>query len=473
MDYAIVIPAYNEQATIRDIVQRAQEYCQHVIVVDDGSSDNTCDQLQDSGVILLRNETNSGKAASLWRGMQHAQTLKVDAVITLDGDGQHKPEDIPRFLEAYQQYPDTIIIGARLADKSVIPAKRYYANKFANFWLSWAAGYLVEDSQSGFRLYPMKLIDNLKIHIDRSKSFVFESEILIKAAQLGIKSQPIKIAAVYGTQARSSHFRGVTDIVLITRMVAWSLISRGLYLPGLFKLLVSMLPQRHRKVRQRKIRHSKAVGLDGIAMLLLSIIIIILTGGLSYLWSLYRVTRTAITCPAYYTEGDYLLVLGMQLKHNAINKLYHHRLAKAAELLATHPEATVIILGGLTGTSTISEADAGRQFLVAQGIQEQRILLEKDSRHTLDNLKRARQILQDNQYQQAILITNRYHLYRAHLQAKGFKIHHQLCAAESTFRFRVFNLLRLIKEAFHVHWYISGKIYSHATKNKHMLDRIR
>lgn len=229
---AIVIPAYNEEATIYDVAQSALNQCDKVIVVDDGSIDKTLEKLNGLPITLIKHEENKGKAASLWDGFMAAIELGADAIITIDGDGQHSAQDIPLLLNKAKEYPKDIIIGARLADKSAIPAKRYYANKFANFWIAWAAGYPIADSQSGFRLYPKALFDNLSISIEHS--FVFESEILIKAAQRGIYSHPVKIPAVYKKGARPSHFRGVHDIVLITKMVAKSLFTRGFYPSGLY-----------------------------------------------------------------------------------------------------------------------------------------------------------------------------------------------------------------------------------------------
>lgn len=234
--FAIVIPAYNEAATIHDVVSRALKQSDNVIVVDDGSADNTVREIEALPVRLIRHSHNKGKAASLWDGIQAALESGVDNIITLDGDGQHAPEDIPLLLSKSVSFPNDIIIGARLADKSAIPAKRYYANKVANFWLAWAAGYPIHDSQSGFRLYPAKLFDGLKI--STKHGFVFESEILIKAAQKKIYSHPVKIPAVYRENARPSHFRGVTDITLITLMVAKSLLSRLLYPQGLYRSLI-------------------------------------------------------------------------------------------------------------------------------------------------------------------------------------------------------------------------------------------
>ena len=234
--FAIVIPAYNEEATIFEVVKQALNESENIIVVDDGSIDKTISELEGLPITLIKHETNKGKAASLWDGFMAALEMDVDFIITLDGDGQHAPSDVSLLLNKAAEFPKDIIIGARLADKSAIPAKRYYANKFANFWLAWAAGYPIHDSQSGFRVYPRALFD--KLEISTQHGFVFESEILIKAAQKGIYSHPVKIPAVYKKNARPSHFRGVQDIVLITKMVAKSLFSRAMYPAGLFHSLI-------------------------------------------------------------------------------------------------------------------------------------------------------------------------------------------------------------------------------------------
>jgi glycosyltransferase involved in cell wall biosynthesis len=233
--YVVVIPAYNEAGTIREVVERTLKQDLPVIVIDDGSVDDTGTELQGLPVTLLRNEPNAGKAASLWRGMQMALEQSADGVITLDGDGQHQPEDIPRFIEAAETHPRRIIIGSRLHDRDTIPAKRYYANRFANFWIAWASGMPMEDSQSGFRLYPSELLKDLSISTSRDHSFVFESEIIIEAGWQGIGVHNIEIPAIYGAELRPSHFQSVRDILRITKMVAGRLASRGFFLPGLYR----------------------------------------------------------------------------------------------------------------------------------------------------------------------------------------------------------------------------------------------
>ncbi|MGH8751625.1 MAG: glycosyltransferase family 2 protein [Burkholderiales bacterium] len=235
--FAVVIPAYNEAATLRDVANRALLQLSRVIVVDDGSTDGSAQVLEGLPVTLLSHAQNLGKAASLWDGMQHALEAGAEAVITLDGDGQHEPEDIARLIEAFQQHPQAIIIGARLHDWQKIPIARYCANRFANFWIAWAAGCPIADSQSGFRVYPAELLRALNIAHGKSAGFVFESEILIEAGRRGVASVAVPVRAIYSSHARPSHFHEVVDIARITRMVAWKLLARGLFLPGLWRSL--------------------------------------------------------------------------------------------------------------------------------------------------------------------------------------------------------------------------------------------
>ena len=234
---AVVIPAYNESATIREVAERCLQQCELVIVVDDGSSDDTSKQLNSLPVQLLRNEQNLGKAATLWKGLQHALKQGVEQIITLDGEGQHQPEDIPALLTAAEGNPDHLIIAARLKDNERAPRARLIANRIADFWISWAAGQWIHDTQSGFRLYPLKLLSTMQPDVRKERGFVFESEILIDAVRKKFPCYVIPISSSYSADARASHFRPVADITRIVLMVAWRLLSRGFYPQGLWRAL--------------------------------------------------------------------------------------------------------------------------------------------------------------------------------------------------------------------------------------------
>jgi glycosyltransferase involved in cell wall biosynthesis len=240
----VVIPAYNEAATIADVARRARAQLPQVIVVDDGSTDGTADCLQGLDVTVLRNAENLGKAVSLWRGMQAAMAAGASAVITLDADGQHQPEDIPLVLRAAGQHPGELIVASRLRRAETPPPPlRLFANRCANFWISWAAGYRIADTQSGFRLYPVVLLKRLSAPRGRGSCFVFESETLIEAAWQGVRSRPVVIDAVYPKVARPSHYRPAVDTLRIIRMVALRLLRRGMYPLGLWRVLRETQPE--------------------------------------------------------------------------------------------------------------------------------------------------------------------------------------------------------------------------------------
>jgi len=235
--YAVVIPACNEAATIADVAQRALAAAATVIVVDDGSTDGTHERLAGLPVCLLRNDRNRGKGASLWRGIEQALALGAAGVVTLDGDGQHAPEDVPRLVRLAREHPADVVIGARLIGREAAPRARRIANRVADFWIGWAAGQPLDDSQSGFRVYPAALLRRLDVRRGPTRGFVFESEALIAAARLGVRIRAVAIAAVYPRSARPSHFRPVVDVARIARMVAWQLLRRGMYPAGLYRSL--------------------------------------------------------------------------------------------------------------------------------------------------------------------------------------------------------------------------------------------
>ena len=235
--YWVVIPAYNEAATVRDVAMRARKECPNVIVVDDASSDGTDSVSTGLDVTLLRNENNLGKAGSLDRGFEHALSHGAIAVITLDADGQHAPEEIPAFIERSLDNPNSFLIGVRRRDQRRVSFWRYAANRIADFWIGWASGRPIEDSQSGFRLYPSRLLREVTVPHGRDESFVYESEILIEAARQGFAIGNVAVSVSPRSGPSPSHFRPLLDILKITRMVAWKLLRRGMYPAGLYRVV--------------------------------------------------------------------------------------------------------------------------------------------------------------------------------------------------------------------------------------------
>ncbi|MCP9451700.1 MAG: glycosyltransferase family 2 protein [Nitrospira sp.] len=235
--YWVVIPACNEAATVREVAARARRYCPNVIVVDDASSDGTERVLEGLDVTVLRNKVNCGKAGSLARGFEYALSKGAVGVVTLDADGQHAPEDIPRFFEQARREPNVLLIGARRRDQRRARFWRYAANCCADFWIGIAAGLSIEDSQSGYRLYPSTLLASVNIPHGRSRSFVYESEILIEAARQGTVIRTIGVSVGFRGGASPSHFRPLLDGLRIAGMVTRKLIGLSLSSLGLSPLI--------------------------------------------------------------------------------------------------------------------------------------------------------------------------------------------------------------------------------------------
>ena len=231
-------------------------------------------------------------------------------------------------------------------------------------------------------------------------------------------------------------------------------------------------------------RYNKAFGWDGLTTFIFSNIVLLLTIGLGFVWLFLKVLRLAIKTQLFLSATektstntvDAILIAGLRLKNNQPDDEYKARLNRVISLLyrlKKTPE--IIILGGVTGDSTISEAQAGADYLIKQGIKAEHIILEDQSQHTLENLQRARSILSkhtDDSSAQTIIISSRYHLYRILSLAKGMNMSLQPIAAEKTFSFSFLMLMRLLKEVYFLHWYWCGKFWVFINKNKHSHSRI-
>ncbi|MDH5601062.1 MAG: YdcF family protein [Gammaproteobacteria bacterium] len=218
-------------------------------------------------------------------------------------------------------------------------------------------------------------------------------------------------------------------------------------------------------------RQDDKVDIDGYAMLLLSLLVMAATAGLSYAYLLRKIFLTAKN-ETHQCEDDVMLfVLGKKLKNNQPDIEYEQRLKRAQIILNKDKASQVIILGGKTGKATISEAHAGKDFLQRYNIDVSRIHLEQASRNTLENIHNAIKLL-ETKNKKIVVVTNRYHLARAKQMANGHGLEVKLCAAEEKPDMRLLSILKLMLEAVHMHWYKSGRFYARLTNNQRMLYRI-
>lgn len=211
----MVIPVYNNAGTIADVVKRTLLHCDDVIVVNDGSTDSTKEQLESiSGITLINSPKNEGKGAALRKGFRNALDLGFAYAITLDADGQHYPEDIPLFLEANLKNPGCLIVGARKLDGVRRSKASSFANSFSNFWFCVQTLHKLPDTQTGYRLYPLKKIKGLRFLTSRYEA---ELELLVFASWHGVKlvSEPINVFYPR-PEERVSHFRPGPDFTRIS-----------------------------------------------------------------------------------------------------------------------------------------------------------------------------------------------------------------------------------------------------------------
>jgi glycosyltransferase involved in cell wall biosynthesis len=211
--WCVLIPCLNEEAAIASVVKSALQLGVPVIVIDDGSTDRTPDIVRTLPVTLLRHAARQGKGEALRTGFREALRQGFDAVVTMDGDGQHLASDIPRLVDVATRYPDHIVIGARLLQREQQPKARRRANDLADWGISWACAQPIADTQSGQRWYPRSALDLVELD---AENFVFEAAVLIAASRekgLGIVSVPI--ASRYQGEFRLSHFNPVRDVLRI------------------------------------------------------------------------------------------------------------------------------------------------------------------------------------------------------------------------------------------------------------------
>lgn len=225
----IVLPAYCEEKVIKKVIESIKkEGYNNIIVVDDGSSDNTYKEAKLTGVIVLKHPINRGKGAATQTGIDAAKLLNADIIVTMDSDGQHDPKDIKNLIKPILNNKADVVIGSRMLTPKDMPKSRLIMNKIANLITYIFFGVMVSDSQSGFRAYNKKAYTSVYTYQDR---YEFESEMLgqIKNAKLRIKEVPIKVIYTDYSKNKYKHMntfpaQGLTNgFKMIARLIESSL----------------------------------------------------------------------------------------------------------------------------------------------------------------------------------------------------------------------------------------------------------
>ena len=251
----VLIPTYNNAGTIAKVIADVKEYSADIIVVNDGSTDDTKNILASiENIKVIDYPNNKGKGYALKLGLQKAYEWGYRYAITIDSDGQHYADDIPTFLDKIEEKPDSLLIGARNLAADNMPSRNTFANKFSNFWYKVETGKTLSDTQSGYRLYPLEKLQNIHFITRR---YEFEVEIIVRAAWRGVNVENIPIKVYYPpVEERVSHFRPLQDFtrisILNTVLVLYAFLF---YYPWKFVRLLT--PTNFKSFINKQVLHSK------------------------------------------------------------------------------------------------------------------------------------------------------------------------------------------------------------------------
>lgn len=226
----VVIPTYNNDKTVGEVISDLLTYTNNILVVNDGSTDGTAAVLSKFPKVQVHTfPANRGKGAALKSGFLLAESSGYDYAITIDSDGQHYPKDLDIFLSELEnkkpEDPEILLVGDRKMGQDGIPAKSSTGNKFSSFWFLVVTGINLKDTQSGYRLYPLKIVNSFNLF---TRKFEYEIEILVRAAWKRIEVKNIPIQVLY-PENRVTHFRPFWDITRIVLLYMWFVLASFFY----------------------------------------------------------------------------------------------------------------------------------------------------------------------------------------------------------------------------------------------------
>lgn len=228
----VLIPTYNNHATLKRVIDEVYSYTTNIIVVNDGSTDNTVQILENyTSLQIINIPTNKGKGNALKMGFREAHHNGYQYAISMDSDGQHFPDDLHVFLDALESHlpttPDLLVIGSRKMDDPTVPEKSSIGNRFSSFWFWVETGVDLKDTQCGYRLYPLKAVNSLNLYTSR---FELEIEVIVKAAWKGVKVINLPVKVLYDPNERVTHFKPWQDVARITVLNIWFVFVAAFYI---------------------------------------------------------------------------------------------------------------------------------------------------------------------------------------------------------------------------------------------------
>lgn len=228
----VLIPTYNNEEALKEVLCEVLRYTANIIVVNDGSTDATATILQEFEALEIINlPKNRGKGNALKIGFKKAAELHYNYAISMDSDGQHFPDDLSVFLEALEnkvpEGPELLVIGSREMNHSSIPKKSNIGNRFSSFWFWVETGIKLKDTQCGYRLYPVKMVNSLNL---QTSKFELEIEVIVKAAWKGVEIKNLPVKVFYDPEDRVTHFKPFQDVARISLLNIWFVFLKVFYI---------------------------------------------------------------------------------------------------------------------------------------------------------------------------------------------------------------------------------------------------
>lgn len=224
----VIVPTYNNDATLGRVLDGLKSLTAHIIVVNDGSTDATAGILARYPEIrTIHLPQNSGKGFALQTGFAEASMAGYRYAVTIDSDGQHYPEDLSVFVDDILANGEALLIGARDMGQASVPGKSSFGNRFSNFWFWFETGIRLHDTQCGYRLYPLAVVESIRFY---TRKFEFEIEVIVKAAWRNVPVRNVPVRVLYDSAERVSHFRPFHDFARISVLNTWLVLVSLFYI---------------------------------------------------------------------------------------------------------------------------------------------------------------------------------------------------------------------------------------------------